>query len=460
MQTEILDSWDIPELPPLPRSRLYNQLPMGDGTHLREALLSYSIRLANAHSVAPLILFNREIIPLTQIKLGKARSSFTSKCSKTVNSYAKYATEVSGILEQLTCREDMADGTFIYWGDTFDPKGAGMLHGHPRWCPECLHDWRMNNKTPYFPLIWYAGPVKFCLEHKRTLAETCAGCGKHQPFIPRHYHIDHCSFCGNWLGNGAEPDMSKRDFSLSRFDVFAAEAIAEMICDGKNAIGYASYEILRIRLKAYTELLANGVHREFERLVGFKQGVLTQWISRDTRPKIQQLLLLTYRLKTTPVTFLRDEIPSSVPKIDRPFPVYASRVRITLTAKQRKKLQGDLQEIVDNKSESISFKETCSRLGYTKNFLKYWFEDECRQISDNYKKYVSDRSKEKKIQAENIAYKVTLELLAEGKHLSRRFLDKVLAPHKLSQAYQEVREGVNRAKREYYSGQTVSIYTD
>lgn len=451
MQINFLDLCDEPNHPVLPRSRLYNQSPMGQGTHLREALLCYSIRLANSHSVLPLVLFNREIIPLTNIKLGKARSSFTSKCSKTINSYTKYAREVTSALIQLTCRDDIIDGTFINWIDVFDPKGAGMLHEHPRWCQDCLHDWRINSKTAYFPLLWYASSVKFCVEHKRALVETCPGCGKHQPFIPKHYHIDHCSFCGCWLGHKVESDLTNKNFTPTRFEVFAADAIAEMIREGKNAQSYASYQKLRIQLKSYAEILAKGSHREFERLVGFKEGVLTQWINKDTRPKIQQLLLFCFRLKTSPVKLLRDEIPSTVPIIDRPFPEHTARIRIKLTAKQRKKLLTDLQEIIGSTSEPITLKDACKKLGYTINFLRYWFPKECRIISDNRKIHVSNRSKGKKTEAENTAYKVISGLLAEHKHFDSRIAETMLANYKLSQADQAVRDGVKRAKKEFYA---------
>lgn len=47
--------------------------------------------------------------------------------------------------------------------------------------------------------------------------------------------------------------------------------------------------------------------------------------------------------------------------------------------------------------------------------------------------------------------KVVSELLAEHKHFDSRIAEDLLAPHKLTQAYKAVRDGVRRAKKEYFS---------
>jgi hypothetical protein len=403
-----------------------------------------------------LALLNREVIPLTEIRFEKSSGSFISKYAKTINSTTKYACEFLKALSQLTGRNDLEESTFLTWRDVIDPKGAGMLHDHPRWCSRCLQYWRENNQTPYFPLQWYAAPVKYCLEHKSKLVDTCTICGKHQPFIPKHYHIDHCSYCGSWLGHEATVMEQDATFSPSRFDQFAAKAVGEMILQGIKATPYASYARLQNRLKAYAAVLADGVYTELERLVGFRKTVLNQWITKDTRPKIQQLLLLCFRLETTPARLLRDEEEIVLTKISRPFPVHSARPRIKLTVNLRKQLHGSLQAIIDSEDESITFRDACKLLGYTHNFLKYWFPEECRKISDKHKLFLSEKREIKKRAEEETAYNIMMKLLAQRLHINSKIIEKLLRPHKLSQAQPAVRAGIKRAKEEYFGSSTAS----
>lgn len=450
MRPNFLDLWDASDEISRPRSRLYSLEPLGLGTGLQEALISYLVRLANAHSVPPLVLINREIIQLTEIRFEKSSGNFSAEYAKTINLYNKYAREFSRVLGSLTCRDDLLTSTFIPWKDVFDPKGAGMLSGHPRWCTECLQTWREENLPSYFPLHWYAHEVKLCVRHNRALQEVCPHCGRHQPFIPKHYYIDHCSQCGGWLGHSEGLHATTAEFTANRFDRFAAEAIAEIIQEGANATTYATYPRLQQRLNEYAKLLANGV-AEFERTVGFRKSVINQWISSDTRPKPLQLLTLCYRLGTTPVRLLRDDVPTPAPLIQQSFSVHSGRPRNKLTANDRKWLLAELQSIIDSPDEPISLKDACTRLGYTNNFLKYWFSQECRAISDKRKQYVSERKQEFLRLAEETAYQIVKSLLSERKRVSRRTIDQHLQQQKLSLLTPEARAGMKRAKAEFFS---------
>ncbi|ONQ02739.1 hypothetical protein A8D93_06180 [Burkholderia cenocepacia] len=60
---------------------------------MREALHSVLIRLALAHTVSPLVLMRREIVPETRIRHTKHSSSFTESHLKTMNGVGKYAAE-------------------------------------------------------------------------------------------------------------------------------------------------------------------------------------------------------------------------------------------------------------------------------------------------------------------------------------------------------------------------------
>ena len=118
MLHETLELWsDLPVISPR-RSRLFSLAPIGVGTDRQEALSSYMVRLARAHSVTPLDLCNHELLPITEIKMGRAMCNFVMKDAKTMNGLNKYAREAVKGFQQLTERNDLDNCTLLP-GKTF-----------------------------------------------------------------------------------------------------------------------------------------------------------------------------------------------------------------------------------------------------------------------------------------------------------------------------------------------------
>lgn len=451
MHSKILDLWEIPEVNTGTRSRLYRLTPRGHGTPLQEAMTSYIVRLAHAHTVSPLTLITREILPQTKIKLEKSSGSFTASHAKTINSYVKYAREFCEAVGHLTAHNDLAQASFLPWADVFDPKGTGIVHERPRWCSHCLSDWRMSGEEGYFPLLWYAHSVKICPTHRQPLKEACPECGKHQPFIPKHYHIDHCSHCGTWLGH--QPSVTLGDgHELTEFDEFCARAIAEMIGEGANAPSYASHARFREQLEAYPKVLTNGVFSEFERRVGLRKGILKEWRGKNTRPEIKQLLMLSFRLATTPVQFLREEVPAKLSPVAAKFPVHYSRSRERLSIKKANELRAALQAMIESDDEPLPLKKTCEKLGYAYGFFLYRFPNECAAIVKKRKRFVKERAAENEKKNDALAYRVTFDFLEEGQRYTSKSIEVLLRIHKLSMANPSTRDAVRRAKFNFYNG--------
>lgn len=453
MRYECLELWESATPEALPRSRLFNLPPKELESERREAQVSYLIRIAHAHCVRPMDLINREIIPLTNIRFEKSSGSFQTQYTKTVNAHAKYAREFVRALCSLTQRQEIELTTFIPWGDVLDPRGTGLLSPHPKWCQQCLTEWRESGEEPYFPLLWYAGPVKLCLLHSKLLVDACPDCGRHQPFIPKHTYLDHCSHCGAWLASrsnqvtGLEPTSE----TGSRYERFLASAIAEMIQVAPVAREFATYPKLQQQLKGYVQLMAGGVGNEFERLMGFKKTVLMQWINKNTRPQIGQFLLLCYRLRTTPVAFLRDEVPSVAPASEKSFTLHDARPRTRLTANARNSLQKQLQAILDDPNEFPTFKSVYQQLDYTKSFLKHWFPDLCLAISQKYRDHTAARTAAKRLADVKTAIQVVTLLLEQHRRINVRLIDGELNKLGLSMRNPDTRAAVRKAKQDFYS---------
>lgn len=452
MPFESLELWDFSSQEDIPsRSRLFNLPPKELSSELRESQISYLIRIARAHCVQPMDLINREVIPLTAMKFEKSCSNFQQKYTKTVNAHTKYASEFARALQSLTQRQDLEFTTFIPWGDVLDPRGTGLLSPHPKWCPECLTEWQALGDEPYFPLLWYVGSVKLCQKHRNTLVDTCPSCARHQPFIPKHAYLDHCSHCGGWLAARSDHTrgVTLPAVTVSRYERFLASAISEMIKEAPVASEFATYHRLRQRLREYVQLIAKGVVTEFERLMGFSKTVIRQWINKDTRPQLNQLLLLCYRLQTTPVVLLRDNLPTDTPLIEKAYSLHDSRPKIHLSANARKKLLGQLQDILDNPNDFPTFKAVCKELGYTNNFLKYWFPELCLAISQKHRDHLARRTAKKKLDALETTNKVVTALLEQHRRINNRLIGRELSKHGISMLNPDTRAAVKKAIKDF-----------
>ncbi|OIQ75961.1 hypothetical protein GALL_423630 [mine drainage metagenome] len=451
MPPEAMELWDIitPEMPP--RSRLFRLEPIGIGTAMQESLLGYIVRLAREHHVRPLTLIKSEILPLTEIRHLKSSSSFLTKYTKTINAHMKYAREFCRATQQLTQRDDLDNLTFLPWADVLDSKGAKVLHPHPKWCPACFQEWRTEHVEPYAPSAWSSAMTTICSQHRCKLVDACPWCGKHQPFIPKHQYLDHCSHCGSTLVGpvGHIESMMQADGIRSAYERYSSAAIGEMIMAANEAREYASYKNLQQRLRQTVQMVTDGNVTQFERWLGFTDTVIQQWISKNTRPQSGQLIKLCYRLGTSPVELLRDGPAPDLINFDQTFSQHRARPRRILTAKLRSKLEIELTNILENPNEHPTLKEVCKRLGHTINFLRYWFPDQCSVISNKHKDYVRERTISNKLRAQQITRTIVLGMLQSGKLISSRQIEAELRKHQLSSINPDIRAVVRKTKEDF-----------
>lgn len=454
IMTKTIELWDlsVPDMPP--RSRLFRLEPKGLGTPMQESLLGYIVRLSRAHYVLPLTLIKSEILPLTKIRHLISSSSFNTKYTKTINAHMKYAREFSSATQQLTLRDDLDKLTFLPWADVLDSKGPKVLHPHPKWCPACFHDWRTEHVEPYAPLIWSSAMATICSQHRCKLVDACPWCGKHQPFIPKHQYLDHCSHCGSTLVGpvGHIKSMMQAEGVRSAYERYTTAAFSEMIMAAEEAKGYASYNNLQKRLQQTVKMVTNGNVTQFERYLGFTNTVIQQWVSKNTRPQIGQLIKLCYRLGTSPVKLLRDGPSIDLINLDQTFTQHRARPRKALTANLRSKLNLELRKVLESSQEHPSFKEVCKQLGYTNNFLKYWFPDQCLAISNKHKEYVRERTIDKKRQAAETTQDVVSGMLQSGMFFTNKQIELELKKHRLSSRDPAIRAVITKTKEDYLKG--------
>lgn len=450
MQLDLLDEWATDQIEMPTRSQLYSRLPHGHGTALQESLISYLINMAKAHTLPPRILIEREIIPLGRIQYESRESSgFYSYYTRTINFHSKYAEEVSTALNQLTGLSSLAQTTFLPWGDILAPRGGGLLHRHPRWCPVCLSKRREAELEPYFPLLWYVFLVEHCPQHGCALESECPHCHRKQRFIPQHYHIDHCTHCGAWLGR--LPAQEAKPAPPDPFAQYAVKAISEMIQDNSRATIYANFEQFQQKVLDYKRLVGDGSVMGLARKVGLQDMVISQWLQKGHRPHIKNLLLFTYRLQTTPVRLLRDEMPTNMQELPDREIQSKRRTQRNLSPEDKESLETKLQAYVDRDGLPPTMREIAAELGQTTGFLEYRFGALCRSITDKRREMYAEKKKVLDREIEERSYELTIALLQSGRRATRRVIENTLQAHKMSMLHPSSRAGVGRAKQEFFS---------
>lgn len=348
-QFDFDDHWEPPR-----RSRLVTVKPRGAGTGLQEAMTSLILRVAGTHTVKPMDLINREIIPRGEIHLYKHSGSFVRNHAKTINGLGKYATELVLALEELTCQEDLIYCSFLPWLRLLAPNGNSLLHFHPHWCPACFSSWKKDNEIAYFPLLWFCERVQVCHIHQCPLQSRCPSCSSHQPFVGKHAYLDCCSYCGGWLGSqyvrSGQPDHAE-DLPQR---VKEASWIAEMIWfvqSSAESASLATRERLSESLKAVIGRHFEGSQARFDRQQGLPAGTSERLIRGETAISLKSLVRLGNILDTSPVSLLRSDLVD-VLKLPPP--------RVQPKTKQRHRLSDDAFKALREKLLSIA-RETASK---------------------------------------------------------------------------------------------------
>ena len=439
------DDW----VPPA-RSRLVTLRPIGAGTQMLESVSSLLVRTARAHTVKPLDLLNREIVPCTDIQLNRPSSSFVNTHAKTANGLGKYAHEIVGALEQLTGQTGLASCSFLPWRELLASNGNSLLHPRPCWCPACFQEWRAAGSEPYFPLVWFCEQVAVCPAHKRPLIDRCTVCGRQQPFVTRHAYLDYCSYCGDWLGK--EESVDRKAAALPPRAIARASAIGELIVAGQTA----EASILGAHGRHVTVITTivrqhfGGVRSEAERRLGVRPRAMQNWLGKHKLLSLKSLFEQSERVGVSPVTLLRND-PGTAFDLSQRAAMRPIKHRPRVSEQRLEDLRRMLDGIARSGPHHLALTDIAKTLGEKYSFLRYWCPDECARISAAHLKFKSDNSKAKL--AANVAEsrRIMMRLLSSKQRITRKIVKAELAAHRISIACPEVRGALRRAVSDFVS---------
>jgi hypothetical protein len=418
MKEALLPLWDADEWTPPRRSRLYSIAPQAKGTPMVEALHSLVIRLASAHNVKPHVLIKEEILRHCDIRYTKHSGKFLTSYLSTMNGLGKYAREIRDSLQSLTMQSGLDECTFLRWDDLFDYRARRMLHSHPHWCPECFAAWRNADIDPYYPLVWQSVIVRHCPVHHTALEHKCPSCHRTQPFIPRHYYLDHCSYCHNSLVRPAAPAAIAVARPMTKNARLALDAVIEMITLDQSSRHLLTAEHFWNRLEEAADRFSGGQIKPLEKMLGFAEGTFSNWKLGRHKPSFPAFYRFTCSLGTTPVAFLiNGAIETFSPHSIASRPSKARRSH--LAPAEKNQIGQVLQAIIDQGYSELPMREAAVRMGYPHSYLIYWFPKQCRQISQLHRNWVSKQVEERAGERRDLAATTVRRLYADHLYVTR-----------------------------------------
>lgn len=413
-----------------PRSRLFGLDPIGIGSVKAEGLISYIIRLAKAHCISPRLLISAELLPRMREVNSARHAEFYSDYAKTLQSTGKFSSKFVEMVEQLTCRTDIALLTALPWREIVPSIGTGLMTQHPKWCSACLAEDRTNHDDTYFRLSWGFALYQTCTRHQLQLVDECPWCAKHQPFFTSHAEIGRCEYCNGWLGT----NTSTEDMASNQQLLWISSAIEEMIANGETAVHQITGDLLRKRLTELVNTLAGGQKTKLSEMLGLTRSTMASWITKRQKPLFPQFLYLCYQLEVMPSEFLLDFNAQKAKFVYKPNTDKFHHIlpKIGLQEPSKADIYLKLKIICNDANDCRPLTEIAADLSLTRKYLLYWFPAECELISLKHKQSIHQiamqRRKEQILSVRNI----TWQLYSKGLYPSNRKVAEFIAPLKLS----------------------------
>jgi len=174
---------------------LYNLEPQELRTPSVEALSSYVVRLATAHSTTVGNLLTAISVRFMPESDKWLHSAVTAKVAALVRPNETTATLVR-LLHKATGRpmDELASMTLLSLRLAMG-RSQKTFTTHLRWCSYCLRDQMEINCLVFLKLIWQLLDVKTCELHHIDLTDACTQCGRHQDSYAKWESINTCIHC-------------------------------------------------------------------------------------------------------------------------------------------------------------------------------------------------------------------------------------------------------------------------
>ena len=299
------------------RTRLYPLELIGIGTIYSECLTSFIIRLAEAYSVKPGILFKQEILPLmisnpllnSERYLGNTSNEggidkVFANNTKSFNGTGVWAASLIDIIVTLTSVENLSCSTLLKWKKVLSQRN--LLKKQRAWCSSCFAEWKNYKSYIYEPLIWNLEIVKICPKHKKKLTTICTHCQNKNKILGWKSRVGYCSSCSGWLGI-SEQDNSNLSINDIEIQLQNINSIGNLIMSSPNITSYPSRSIISSHLYDLIQNIPNINQATLARYLEVSKTVLNRWLTGENIPTIENLQKICVKLDISIIDFLTKE---------------------------------------------------------------------------------------------------------------------------------------------------------
>lgn len=448
---EVLPALDISVGDMPPRSHLFALPPVGLGTDRVEGLISYITRLARAHSVRPRSLIRCEFVKACRSPEQLRCSARHSRDVRTMDGLGRYAEIFGALTTELTTVPAVRHLTLLPLANLLPPTSAGLIASQLRWCPDCFAEMIAQGQDVWRPLLWSLDLYRICHRHRRPLDTHCGTCGKIQPFLPLLPELDRCPYCRASLsgGNPEHSDLGSAE-AQPDVDMSIAQLLADMVANLPELDGIATLERFREFLRAAIEDVSGGNRVRFCELVGLRRWAVKNWLTRNERPSLPQLVSLALGTGASIPAMFQIESTCSVPCISNKPATTRDRARRTgMTEGERRVLASKLAEIANDPGRTNSAAEVARSLNLTTSSLRYWFPEAYATICFRHAEATKTAAKLRRERRYRVIGEVVRAIAARGEYPGRRKVNEALARHHLSLAQQDMKDAYRKALRKH-----------
>ncbi|MDH4619436.1 TniQ family protein [Brevibacillus sp. AY1] len=424
-ETLDIDDPDIPE-----RSKVIQLQPMAMDSLDIESLTSYILRMAEAHSVTSGTFTKELLLPflidgeITKSALVNTHYRIYSK-SFSINGIKMMAIKMSSALNELTLEKNKEKLTFLRLAELMYTSD---IQTRRQWCSHCLEEFK-NSKTVYEKLIWNVKIVNICLIHRRRLESCCPHCGEQIWSINTKSRVGYCDKCNEWLGSNLKHSINI-DEEEYNWQVWVHQSLEYLL--GCTNLSISKKQICERLQEFFSVTLKNNkiTKVDFAKYMGFSRHAIFEWIRGKGTFSIYSLFLICYCSNISLKRFLEEDLSTiTINKINwGPQRKSLGNERIKLPIEERGRILNRVIE--ENAYPPPKLSDITKALGFLSNeSLRAYFPRECRLISQRYKEYKSQVSKENHIYMEIKLETYIIECANTGVYPSIDLLARKLGVH-------------------------------
>lgn len=353
------------------RSKFYNLEPVGIRTTEVESFSGYISRLAQEHSVTPVILIKNGVNQLNELPQTFIQNSIPATIAANLNGFGETSEKLIEVFQRATFRDDINTTTLSAWKGKI--SSHGLLRKHLAWCSICFHEQLIKSKIVYEKLIWAVDVNNFCYIHRAELSKVCPYCKSKMNVLSGRSRPGFCSKCLRWLGSETIPKNIAEDSK----EFWITQNIGKLL-QTNSQIKYSFSNNLNDQIQRTTD----GNINDFAHSTGVWHLAIRRLLKGEVLPTLEMLIDICYPLKIPIIDlFTKNSVEA---------PIKISRRAIEDDPFTKEEIKLNLPEYMFE-IPPPSANEVARRVGWQTTRFQRHFPDEYKKIVERYLQYQADK---------------------------------------------------------------------